>query len=97
MDNFQTLPKIPKLDFKIANFTTSEVKYQFQTHINSYLQFWEYIRQSLKLVFHLDQIRYFLSFQMSFYGNSKFQPLSGKHTRHLVLEVLNNLICHTWT
>ena len=87
MDNFQTLPKIPKPDFKTTNFTSSEVKYQFQTRINSYLQFWEYIKKSLKLVFHLDQIQYFLSFQMSFYGKSKFQPLSGKHISHLVLEV----------
>ena len=63
--------------------------------MDSILQFWECVRESLKLVFHLDQIRYFLSFQTSFYGKSKFQPLSGKDTRHLVLEVLNNLMCHT--
>ena len=66
------------------------MRYQFETHINSYLQFWKYIKESFELEFHLDQIQYFLSFQTSFYGRSKFQPLSGKHTRHLVLEVLNN-------
>ena len=66
------------------------VKFQFDTHMDSFLQFWEYIRESLKLVFHLDQIRYFLSFQTSFYGKSKFQSLSGKYTRYLILEVLNN-------
>ena len=57
--------------------------------MDSFLQFWEYIRESLKLVFHLDQIQYFLSFQTPFY-ESKFQPLSGKHTKYLVTEVLNN-------
>ena len=66
------------------------MKYQFVTRMDSFLQFWEYIKESLKLVFHLDQIRYFLSFQTTFYGKSKFQTLSGKHTRNLVFEVLNN-------
>ena len=78
MDNSQTILENPDHHFKITKFITSEVKYQFQTRINSYLQFWEYIKKSLKLVFHLDQIRYFLSFQMLFYGKSKFQCLSGK-------------------
>ena len=64
--------------FQKLKLTYSEVRYQFETHINSYLQFWKYIKESFELEFHLDQIQYFLSFQMSFYRRSKFQSLSGK-------------------
>ena len=97
VNSFQIILKNPELQFQINEFKYSEVKYQFVTRMDSILQFWEYIRESLKLVFHLDQFRYFLSFQVSFYGRSKFQPLSGKHTRHLVLEVLNKFIIHALT
>jgi len=81
MNNNQTLLKNPELDFQITKFITSEVKYKFANRMDSFLQFWEHIRKNLKLVFHLDQIRYFLTFQMSFYSTSKFQSLSGKHIK----------------
>ena len=55
------------------------VKFQFETRMNSYLQFWESITESLKLEFCHVQNQYFLNFQLQFYGKSKFQSLSGKY------------------
>ena len=81
VDNFQTILKNPKIHFQITDFKYFVVKFQFETHTNSYLQFWESIKVSLKLEFCHDQNQYFLSFQLQFYGNSKFQSLPGKHIR----------------
>ena len=77
--NFQTILKNSELHFQIIDFIYSEVKFQFVTRMDSFLQFWEYFRISPKLEFCHDQNWYFLTFQHQFYGKSKFQSLSGKH------------------
>ena len=79
VDYFQTILKNSKLHFQITDFKYLVARFQFETHTNSYLQFWESIKQSLKLEYCHDQNQYFLSFQHHFYGKSKFQSLSGKH------------------
>ena len=43
MDNFQTLLKNPDQHFWILKFIPSVVKFQFDTRMDSYLQFWESI------------------------------------------------------
>ena len=81
VDIFQTILKNSKLHFQITDFKYFVVKFQFETHTNSYLQFWESIRESLKLEFCHVQNQYFFNFQLQFYGKSKFQSLSGKYIR----------------
>ena len=41
VNNFQTIVKNPKLLFQITDFKYLVVRYQYETHMTSYLQFWE--------------------------------------------------------